>query len=48
MKPNNGLKFIGTTVTILGLCITFLQKQIEAKNTEELIAREVEKQINKL
>lgn len=47
MDKNKAIKIVGTVVTIVGFGITFIQKQLDDKKLEELVKKEIQKQLNK-
>lgn len=46
MNKDKTIKIIGTVVTLVGFGISIIQKQLDDKNLEEKVRKEVERQLN--
>lgn len=47
MDKNKGLKIIGVGCMVAGVIIDMIQKQLDDKKLEDLVAKQVQKQLNK-
>lgn len=45
MNKDKTLKIVGTVVTLVGFGITFIQKQLDDRKLEDLVKKEVQRQL---
>lgn len=46
MNTDKTLKLIGVACSIIGVGISLIQKQLDNKNLQDLVNREIQKQLN--
>lgn len=47
MNQDKVIKIVGTVITIVGFGISIIQKQLDDKKLEDLVAKQVQKQLEK-
>lgn len=45
MNKDKTIKMVGTIVTLVGVGISLIQKQLDKKNLEDIVQKEVQKQL---